>query len=755
MTSPMIPTPLRHRTACWVVRDVGTGSARWDASRRAELRLRTAEGLLLLPDEGPVEIYGSVPPEHARGLDELEDTTGQWVGLLTDEDARTAVALSDVAGFGHLFFYPHRTGRRQDVYLATTLDALVDRLRAEGVRPEINWPYALTSLASSHVLLRGHWSTQTFVSGVRLLRQTELLVMDADGLTLHERAVTTDRQGRSYDELLDAGIDRASRLLRSVAAGDWPDLRLYSSGGKDSRAVYALLQHAGVISQVSVSAADPTRWPDAQGRSVLWRDLAVTDMLRRHYDLPWTVEPEHEDRMLSWAESVALHQSYAAGVGWTFPAARQLRWPVEPHVAIRGASGETLRSGHRAVIAPRSWVRAMGRKRATLDQDLATLYSMLSNPAVHLPPAVAQAGRELVMSAFAPLPSAAINEQLNQHYLLHRNRTHFGHVLQSLDARALTLSPLSTPELLRAAYHLPYWERHRGTTTFDLVERLAPELNRMPFAESSWPEQVWAQRDPGFEPPDGPAGPFAVAEFPDYFAQEQENHSRRGRWSGPHRFEVLGHAHLATVQALWRLHDLVADDSVLPGRTVSDLARQAGLGQLPSTGMTIQLASLLRVLDPAVEPEPLAAEVSLARRGVLGRWRGPGRPRGAGLGRVVVHRPGGVRDQADLVAARPGAGLEPSDADPATPPGIFCHAWVEGANVLARRVGGPADDPALRHTFTLLHGTEELREVDTDELQATVAEGLGPGSYRVRLTARRVDRPDVAYRARSLPLQVR
>lgn len=751
MASPMIPTPLRHRTACWAVRDVGTGTPRWDAGRRAGLRLRQAEGLLLLPDDGPVEVYGTVRAEHALGLDDLEDTTGQWVGLLTDDETRTVVALSDLHGFGHLFHYARRRGRRQDVYLATTLDALVDRLRADGVRLEVNWPYALTTLASAHVLTRTHWSTETAVSGVRLLRASELLVMDGDGVAVHERPVTADPQGRSYDELLDAGIDRSVRVLRSVAEGGWPDLRLYSSGGKDSRAVYALLQRAGVLDRVSVSAADPVRWPDAKGRDALWRDLAVTAQLRAHYDLPWTVEPDYQDRMTSWAESLALHQSYAAGISWVFPAARQLRWPVEPHVAIRGAGGELLRSGHSSIVNRSAWVRTMGRTRETLDADLATLYSVVINQRVHLPPAVIEAGRALVARSFATLPSAPINEQLNHHYLLHRNRAHFGHVLQSLDVRALTLYPLAVPELVRAAYLLPFWERRRGLAGFDLVERLAPDLNRMPFAEESWSRQVWEQRDPGFAPPAGPEGPFSEDRFPDYFAQELANHARRGRWSGPHRFEVLGHSQLAVVDGLWRLHDLVADDAVLPARTVADLAEQTGVGRLPGTGMAAQVASLLRVLDAPAEADPVAAEVRLGRPGVLGRWRSRVLDRSDG---VVAHRPGGVRTLPELVAALPGAGLEPSDADPATPSGIFCHARVEGSSVLARRAGRLADGAALRHTFTLVQGQEQLAEVTTDDFEATVATGLAPGSYRVRLTARRADRPEVAYRLLSLPVTV-
>lgn len=753
----MIETPLRHRATSWVVRGAGVrGRPELSGPARSRVVLRRAAGVLLRPD-GPLEVYGA-PPEPIP-LPELEDCTGEWVGLLADEEERTWVALSDFHGFGHLYYHLHRRGSRQDVYLATTLDGLVDRLRADGITLSVNWPYALTTLASNHVLLRSHWSRETLVEGVSCLGPDEMLVIDGQGVGTVERPMTTDPAGRSYDELLEAGIARSAALLQGLLAAGWPELRLYASGGKDNRGVQALLHRAGVLPHVRVSAADPLRWADAAGRRVLWEDLAVTDRLRERLGLEWSQEPEFEDRMLSWDESLQLHQSYYAGGQWNFPAERQLRWPEAPHVALRGGAGELLRSGHRSIIGQPWWNGTMKRKREAVAQDLATLADLVVEPGVNRPGELVAAGRELLTRSFRPLPSAGINEQLNSHYRLHRNRSHFGHVRHSLDRRSLAVYPLAVPELLRAAYLRPYWERHQGQVTFDLIERIDPSLNRLPFAEGSWPQAVWDRRDPSFVPPAAPSGPFTREDFPSYFDQEDRNHARRGRWSGPHRFETRTQTAVSAVSLLWRLHDTVGDPSVLPSSTTASLAEHAGTGRISAAVTVARVTSLLRALDgPGAGAGP-DVEVSVRPRGWRG-WR-PGRgpaPVSAedrpGTGAASAPAPSVCRTQAQIVAGAPGGGLVPFAPDPSTPRAVFCHAWVEGGRVLAQRVGDLPDGAALRHTFSLLRGGQPVAEVTTDDDVATVADPAEPGSYRVRLTATRLDRPEVAYVVQSMPVRV-
>lgn len=745
----MIQEPVRHRRACWVVRGAGRANgAVLRRSRYTRITLREAEGLLLGPGE-VTEVYGAAPVPHS--LAELEDGTGEWVGLLADERDETWVAMTDFHGFGHLFYYVHRTTDSSDVYLATTLDVLVDQLRGAGIRLAVNWPYAATTLASSHTMLRNQWAEETLIDGVLCLRPDQVLVMSAAGVGPVPRPMTSDPAGRSYDELIDAGVERSTRLLRQVSE-TIDDVRFFASGGRDSRVVLALLAHAGAAPRVSFVSADPLRWPDKAGRDMLWRDLLVADGLRRDLGRGWYVESEHEDRMLSLDESLRHHQSFYAGKQWVFSAERQLRWPVRPYAAVRGGAGELMRTAYSTVRSSKDWA-AMGDTAGTLRADIHRLHSLCINSAVPLPPELEDAGRESFARAFAPVPGAGISEQVDGHYRLHRNRVHFGHILHSLHRRSPAIYPLAMPEFLRAAQLLPFEHRDLGSAAFDVIERLRPELNRQRFAGGSWPEELWRMRDPSFTArPAQPRGPFARTDATGYFDQEEINHGRRGHQSGLQRFEILGATQTSAVHHLWQLHDLAPGD--LSADLTAALSEQVGLGRLNPATTMVRLESLLRaVAAPVAETPPASLQVQVQTGG-----RGPAR-----LLRRRPHTPapvrsgaaGSVRSLADIAANRASSGLETFDSDPSTPPALFCHAAYTDEGIVGQRVGGERVGWAFTHTFTLLRGTTTVAEVNAGEnVRAVLAPSPEPGRYRVRLTARYTHRPEIALRPLSQPVVV-
>ncbi|WP_298748144.1 hypothetical protein [uncultured Serinicoccus sp.] len=741
----MISRPVRHRRACWVVRGAGRGGTpSLRPSRYAQVRLREAEGLLLGPAEVS-EVYGPAPREHT--LEHLVEVTGEWVGLLSDDAERTWVAMSDFHGFGHLFWsvQPGTTG--QDVYLGTTLDAVVDRLRGDGVELEVDWPVAHTTLASNHVLLRNQWSRRTLVQGVRCLRPDELLVISDRGVGTVPRPMTTDPRGRGYDELLDAGIARASGLLAQV--GDAvPDLRVFASGGKDSRVVLSLLDHAGVLDRTSFVAADPSRWADAAGRAGLWRDLVVSDELRRAAGRPWYVEPDYEDRMLSFAESIEHHQSFHAGSQWAASAERQLRWPTVPYVAVRGGAGELLRTAYRAIRTGAPFAE-MGQTLASLEADLRRLHDLVLHRGAALPPGAREAGEDAVVEAFSLLPDAPVGQQVDAHYRLHRNRAHFGHVLHSAHRRSLALHPLATPEFLRAAHLLPFAGRDLGLAAFDVVERLRPDLNRHRFASGTWPAELWQQRGGAPSPlPRAPRGPFGRERVPDYFAAEDPNHFRRGWTSGPLRFDIRTAAQTRAVHDLWRLHDLAPGEATSAFvASVADLVSTSALN--PATTV-VRVASVLRALAAPAGDPPACLEVTV-RPDRRRPWRRRDRTE---VAPVRSGAQGSVRSLREYAANAPTAGLEPFEADPRTDPGVFCHLEVEDGTLVAARVGAERAGWPLEHTFTLTRGGEQVTEVTTRETRVSLGVAAAPGRWRAQLAARRLDRPEVVLRATSPPLVV-
>ncbi len=707
-------------------------------SRYAGVRLREAEGLLLGPAE-VLEVYGPAPRAHP--LDQLLDVTGEWVGLLADAAGRTWVAMSDFHGFGHLFWSARPGADGQDVYLGTTLDAVVDRLRADGHRLEVDWGVAHPTLASNHVLLRNQWSRRTLVEGVRCLRPDEILVMDGHGVATVPRPMTTDPQGRDYDELLDAGVERAGGLLAQVAAAV-PDVRVFASGGKDSRVVLSLLGHAGVLDRTSFVAADPSRWPDAAGRRELWRDLVVSDELRQAAGRPWYVEPDYEDRMLSFVESIAHHQSFSAGSQWAASAERQLRWPTVPYVAVRGGAGELMRTAFRAIRTGEPF-SVMEQTVPALDADLRRLHTLVVHRGARLPPGAREAGEVAVAEAFSLLPEAPVGQQVDAHYRLHRNRAHFGHVLHSAHRRSLALHPLATPEFLRAAQLLPFAERDLGLAAFDVVERLRPDLNRHRFASGTWPEAVWRRRGgPPAPMPRAPRGPFGRERVPGYFAVENLNHFRRGWTSGPLRFDIRTAAQTRAVHDLWRLHELAPDQAT--GDHVSSLADLVGTSALNPATTVVRVASMLRALEEPAADLPATLEVRV-RPGSSLPWRRRERievPERTG-------GPGSVRTLQGYAENAPTAGLETFGVDPRTEPGVYGDLRVEDGAFVARRVGAERAGWPLEHTFTLTLGADPVEEVTTRAARVVFDAAVGPGRWRLQLAARRLDHPQIVLRASS------
>ena len=741
----MISRPVRHRRACWVVRDAGRGSApTLRPGRYAQVRLREAEGLLLGPEQVR-EVYGPAPRAHPLG--ELTDVTGEWVGLLSDDAQRTFVAMSDFHGFGHLFWSVQPGATGQDVYLGTTLDAVVDRLRADGVTLEVDWGVAHTTLASNHVLLRNQWSRRTLVQGVRCLRPDELLVMSGAGVGTVPRPMTTDPHGRSYDDLLDAGVARASGLLAEV--GDAvPDLRVFASGGKDSRVVLSLLDHAGVLDRTSFVAADPSRWADAAGRRELWRDLVVSDELRQAAGRPWYVEPDYEDRMLSFAESIEHHQSFYAGSQWAASAERQLRWPTVPYVAVRGGAGELLRTAFRAIRTGAPFA-VMEQTPASLEADLRRLHALVLHRGAALPPGAREAGEAAVVEAFSLLPDAPVGQQVDAHYRLHRNRSHFGHVLHSAHRRSLALHPLATPEFLRAAHLLPFAGRDLGLAAFDVVERLRPDLNRHRFASGTWPAELWRQRGGAPSPlPRAPGGPFDRQRVPGYFAAEDQNHFRRGWTSGPLRFDIRTAAQTRAVHDLWRLHEVAPGEAT--SAFVASVADLVGTSALNPATTVVRVASMLRALEAPASDPPACLEVTV-RTGRGLPWRRRDRVE---VEPVRTGGPGSVRTLGGYAANAATAGLETFEVDPRTEPGVYCHLEVEDGALVARRVGAERAGWPLEHTFTLTRGGEQVAEVTTRQSRLTFDVAPGPGRWRAQLAARRLDLPHVVLRASSPPVVV-
>jgi hypothetical protein len=147
---------------------------------------------------------------------------------------------------------------------------------------------------------------------------------------------------------------------------------------------------------------------------------------------------------------------------------------------LNGGCGETYRDfWHNTGLLQRlGWGAGFDRfcRRRISPQSKAIAYHRISNSIG------AMSGRNVVLS---------------NHYLLHRNRFHFGNPAFGAWHGHVSFSPLQSGSLLAAARLSDQRDLMEGRVLFDLIEELTPSLNRLPFAGGfRWPAAFGAG-DPG------------------------------------------------------------------------------------------------------------------------------------------------------------------------------------------------------------------------------------------------------------------
>ena len=79
------------------------------------------------------------------------------------------------------------------------------------------------------------------------------------------------------------------------------------------------------------------------------------------------------------------------------------------------------------------------------------------------------------------IPGNDIYEAMDNHYILHRNRYHFGNIRRSHEARIILYYPLAQTEFLRASRLLRYAPRSQGKLVYDIINEAYPPLHSFDY----------------------------------------------------------------------------------------------------------------------------------------------------------------------------------------------------------------------------------------------------------------------------------
>lgn len=435
------------------------------------------------------------------------------------------VFLNDLMGLEHIYVYEGPGGP----IVGNRIHLMARHLARRGVRRQLDVVHAATMLSSHRPLFRQAHAHGLALVGLSLVPFDQYLVWRAGRLEHRpKRAIAEAFAGRgggaSYASLVDDAADELVRNVRAVReSGLFDHVSMDLSGGRDSRVMLGAILRSGSLSDTPVNTREE------EGTD----DLRCAQRLVAHYGAPHFTGDGHTEQALDPQTSMMHWRSHFAGM---YHKMRGVPW------SALGANTRSVRfTGYCGEIYRSFW----GKLLPELESDRTAmdgLVKMFDDLAPDFPKARRSAGIEAFAATILTLPGQSVRQKLDNHYLYFRNRTHFGMRGYHTFHHFARWPALVSPSLLKASRMLPERELRRGKVLFDVLDRLAPELNFFAYAGQGWPDFI-ARQSPAYErlrnidatlPPDYDRAAWQAAQRAAMQGMEEE----RGGW---HR-QFLRHA---------------------------------------------------------------------------------------------------------------------------------------------------------------------------------------------------------------------
>lgn len=446
-----------------------------------------------------------VPPGHFSSMTTRNLTlasaragVGAYISIHHDVSTGTYFVNNDYHGFQPIFYLGQSRQSRQSLTLSDTFSGALLALKEEGRSPTLNPSVILPQFASFNALLNHTWfTTETSVKNISLLRPDTELQLRAGILSVNSLAHFRDPSNRSYDQLLDEGISRAVEQLRALSALPVGDKMLYLSGGRDSRALLALMGAAGVARHFTAHAKPaPSHTAGTaaakQFQTKLSNDRSIAATLAQRYGMqPWN-DP-HVVEVNPGLKNRDWWLSHWAGIMTDYFTPRQVA--LRPSLRLFGGMGENFRSKVPDYMSSIRPPLELAMTPSSFEADFVTYYDRICPPLASYDTSNWAAGRDLFKQslAYTTAPSA-LWEGIDRFSEIYRQSAHFGHLNSDRSENIFSFAPLAQPEFTMATSTLDRDSRTSGRVLFDIIDRLDPTLNTIPFEGSRWTDSLFAGR---------------------------------------------------------------------------------------------------------------------------------------------------------------------------------------------------------------------------------------------------------------------
>ena len=415
-------------------------------------------------------------------LEDAENTNGEWVGVFRKANSGDIAIASDPFGYQLIFYTLIRDSHGTNVALASASAAgMAALLRKYQVPIEPDWTHIVGNFVSERPWTRTLGSFRTNLANVRVLSPGEALVLGKDrcGVLPSTLFETPDRP---YEDLLDRGIESALKQIEAASQLPLKNREIRLSGGRDSRMILAMLVASGKAKEFRVVSVNPKTFRSKSSRPGLQRDLELSATMAKRYGMQWSTPKVGTRTRLTFNEGIEGWQSHFSNKNFELRPSSIHFMPDEWLLELRGGAGETFR-GFKAVRTILNTITPS--PNSTIFEQAGHLANYLYGKR-NLPGTIGSDLEKRLVELFLHLGSDDFAEGLHRRFANYRNRAHFGHIRDSATKRSLTLLPLSQVDFVRARGLLSEEEQFAGVIAHDIVERLVPELNDLPFDDGPW-----------------------------------------------------------------------------------------------------------------------------------------------------------------------------------------------------------------------------------------------------------------------------
>src|SRR5699024_5487457 len=301
---------------------------------------------------------------------------------------------------------------------------------------------------------------------------------------LSKTCVTDD-----YDAALQRAVEYTSQTISNYVTNSSEMTPLITlTGGVDSRLVLAFLKSTGFLRNFKVWTMDPRNKKSPNQRRIYTTDVQIANQIRKAYNLEWMPIRKRKKVSVSFAESLARHQSYSSNYSFQFYPSKFLLFEKEPLLTLRGGGGEILRGTSGAQLAKKDYTEYLGTGGKLGQADWAAS-DFLSRSVLTEP--MRKVAHNFLVNQLDIQGGSTVRENLDLYYRDQRNRAHFGHHRMSESRNDFILQALSNPYMQRLVELSGYEYLSANGIVFDLFNATEPKLRRFPFESEAAHSQLF------------------------------------------------------------------------------------------------------------------------------------------------------------------------------------------------------------------------------------------------------------------------